>query len=133
MKYKVFTDGASLGNPGEAGCGFVVKDESGKIIYEGVKSLGVNTNNVAEYSGLISAVEYIKTLNPQFVEFFLDSELVVKQIRGEYKVKNPFLLELWNNAVNLLADINYTINHIPREKNSEADFLSKKAAMMNKK
>lgn len=133
MKYKVFTDGASLGNPGEAGCGFVVKDESGKIIYEGVKSLGVNTNNVAEYSGLISAVEYIKTLNPQFVEFFLDSELVVKQIRGEYKVKNPFLLELWNKAVKLLADINYTINHIPREKNSEADFLSKKAAMMNKK
>lgn len=133
MKYKVFTDGASLGNPGEAGCGFVVKDESGKIIYEGVKSLGVNTNNVAEYSGLILALEYIKTLNPGFVEFFLDSELVVKQIRGEYKVKNPSLLELWNKAVNLLADINYTINHIPREKNSEADFLSKKAAMMNKK
>lgn len=122
-----------MGNPGEAGWGFVVKDESGKVIHHDSGSLGVNTNNVAEYYGFISAVEYIKTLNPQFVEFFLDSELVVKQIRGEYKVKNPFLLELWNKAVNLLADINYEINHIPREKNSEADSLSKKAAMRNKK
>ena len=133
MKYKVFTDGASLGNPGEAGCGFVVKDESGKTIYEGAKSLGVSTNNVAEYFGLISAAEYVKTLNPQFVEFFLDSELVVKQIKGEYKVKNSFLLQLWSRAVELLRDIDHTISHIPREKNIEADFLSKKAAMMNKK
>lgn len=132
MRYKVYSDGASLGNPGSAGCGFVVKDSSGNTVYKGCKPIGLNTNNVAEYTALIIAVEYIKTLNPDFVEFFLDSELVVKQIKGEYKVKNPVLYQLWGNAVNLLKDMRYSIAHIPREKNAEADMLSKKAAKMNK-
>ena len=124
---KIFTDGASRGNPGKAGAGFVIMDSSNNIIKKGNKFLGIKTNNEAEYIALILALESINLKNLNEIELYLDSELVVKQIKGEYKVKNARLKELYKKVISLLSGHNYKITHIPRGKNSIADNLANEA------
>jgi len=131
VKYKIFSDGASSGNPGPAGCGYVIYDENNNIVADESKSLGIATNNVAEYSGLLYAIQKVLTLNPDSIEIYLDSELIVKQIKGEYKVKNLILKEYYDKINNLLKNLKYEIKHIPREMNKYADKLAKKACEEN--
>lgn len=131
MTLNVFTDGASSGNPGPAGIGVVINDSNNNKIISDYEPIGEATNNVAEYKAIIKSVKLLRTLNFEFdeVNFFSDSELIVKQITGEYKVKNKDLLELnleFRKNINNLKK-KFHIKYIPREKNKEADKLSKLA------
>lgn len=136
MTVKVYTDGASRGNPGSAAVGIVIKDEGDKVIRTFGKYIGECTNNVAEYTALIESVKLLKELNEPFEEinFFCDSELIVKQIRGEYKIKHKDLinlsLEFWKEIKSL--NIKFSIKHIPREENKAADKLANEALDENK-
>jgi len=132
---KVFTDGASRGNPGEAGFGVVIRDTGGKLLEEISGYLGQTTNNVAEYRALIAALKALskyvtggkKGSHPK-IEIFSDSELMVRQVRGLYRVKSPGLLPLYQEAVSLLEGMKtVTLTHIPRELNREADALANRA------
>ncbi|MFA7286537.1 MAG: ribonuclease HI family protein [Patescibacteria group bacterium] len=124
----IFSDGGSRGNPGPAACGAVVLSATGTVLKEISIHLGVMTNNQAEYHGLIAALDAAKALGAKTVTAFLDSELVVKQMRREYKVKHPDLqplfLKAWNAAVGF-ERVTYT--HVPRERNAHADALVNKA------
>ncbi len=125
--YTLLFDGASRGNPGPASCGFVVYRGDEKVESRG-EFLGITTNNVAEYRGLIRGLEYLVRMGAKEVTIYSDSQLVVKQIKGEYKVKSSHLKSLHQQAMNLLkkfekADIFYH----PRGKNSEADRLANMA------
>ncbi len=124
MRIKVFTDGGARGNPGIAGCGVVVKDEKENIIYEESAFLGVKTNNEAEYLGLITALTWINNQSDLEVELYSDSELLVRQMRGEYKVKATNLKDLWLTAKNLSKSIKIKFIEISRELNFEADELA---------
>lgn len=127
-KLIIFTDGGARGNPGPAGIGAVIYDEAHKVIAEISEFLGVATNNQAEYKALIAAFNKAKDLGASELECYLDSELVVKQLRHEYKVKNkdlaPLFLMIHNLSLNF-QKITYT--HVPREKNKEADRLANQA------
>ncbi|MZQ75110.1 MAG: reverse transcriptase-like protein [Peptoclostridium sp.] len=124
MKYSVYTDGGSRNNPGEAGIGVVVYNECGDVVKEIGEYIGIATNNVAEYKGLIRGLEEIITLGGSGAEFFLDSELVVKQIKGEYKVKNEELKKLYDAAIGLIGKIDgFKISHVKRNLNKKADAL----------
>ncbi|MFA6514495.1 MAG: ribonuclease HI family protein [Patescibacteria group bacterium] len=127
-KLIIFTDGGARGNPGPSGIGAVLYDTSHNLIAEISEYLGVATNNQAEYKALIAALKKAAQLSAQELECYLDSELVVKQLKREYKVKNkdlaPLFLEIHNLSLNF-KKINYT--HIPREKNTEADRLANEA------
>ena len=125
----IYVDGASRGNPGRAGAGAVIKDAKGGIVKKLTRDLGSATNNVAEYEALILALEEALILAPgSGVSVFADSELVVKQIRGEYKVKNETLKGLHAIAAKLTSAFpSFKITHIPREKNKEADKLANQA------
>jgi len=128
MKYIVHTDGAARGNPGPAAIGVVIEDEDGRTVYEASRALGVRTNNEAEYQALITALEYLKEVRPKEAEFRLDSELVVKQLNGEYKVKEPRLQSLHGQVVMLLNAVpKYRIRHVRREQNARADELANEA------
>lgn len=121
----IFGDGGSRGNPGEAAYGFVISQD-GKVIYEEGKKIGVNTNNVAEYSAVIEALRYLdknKKLEFDSVHFFLDSKLVVEQMSGRWKIKNETLRNKFFTIKSLEKTLNIkiTYTHIPREKNTEAD------------
>lgn len=128
MKLIIYTDGASRGNPGRASYGFTISDESGKLLYEEGKYLGIHTNNFAEYSAVLAALNYIdKNLSSSFtqVDFFMDSKLAVEQLSGRYKIKSPNLMELIKQIKqieNNLGNITYT--HVPRAKNKIADKLA---------
>ena len=125
---KIFTDGGARGNPGPAGCGFVMYDENGKVVAHGKKYLGEQTNNFAEYSGVILAMEKAKELGTNELDFYLDSELVVKQMNREYKVKNPELAKLFVKIFNLSQGFKkVSFRHIPREENKVADRLANEA------
>ncbi|MFH1509015.1 MAG: ribonuclease HI family protein [bacterium] len=128
MNFTMHTDGGSRGNPGSAAIGVVVKDMMGKKVIEISKSIGETTNNQAEYTALIVGLQ--ECLKNRFLEVtcFLDSELVVNQINGLYKVKNAGIAELIvkvNQLKNQFKKIQF--NHIVREKNIEADALVNKA------
>ncbi len=127
-KLIIFTDGGARGNPGPAGIGAVIYDSDKKIIAEISEYLGETTNNQAEYRALIAALKRATTLEAKEIECYLDSELVVKQLNREYKVKNkdlaPLFLEIHNLSLNF-KNISYT--HIPRERNKEADRLANEA------
>jgi ribonuclease HI len=126
---EIFSDGGARGNPGKAACAFIVKDGS-NTIHKGSKYLGVATNNVAEYEGVILALEWlIKNQNGKGdVSFLVDSELIAKQINGLYKIKDINLKKLNDRVKNLLKDISVTVNfkHIPRSMNKSADLLVNK-------
>lgn len=133
MNYKVFTDGGSRGNPGPAALGFVIYDSSNKLIFEYSKYVGETTNNSAEYLALLFACYKLKSIKAKEVEFYLDSELVVKQIKGEYKIKDEQLKNLYDKIQNELKNFKFTINHVPREKNKEADKLVNQALDMEQR
>lgn len=121
-------DGASRGNPGESGIGAVIKDGSGNIIKKISRFIGIATNNSAEYQSLILAIETAKELGAEEVSVYADSELLVKQIKGEYKIKSEGLKPLYHKAVDILKGFkSYGIIHIRREKNKEADELANQA------
>ena len=123
-KFVVFTDGASRGNPGKAGIGIAIYDADNNLIEEYSEYIGNTTNNVAEYIALKIGIEKAIKLKATNVDFNLDSELIVKQLNGEYKVKNDRLKPLYYSIKSLLGDIdNFSINHIPREMNKKADKL----------
>lgn len=121
-------DGASRGNPGKSSAGVIIKDESGNVIERISKYIGVATNNIAEYSALIIALEMAKEIGAEKVKIYSDSELMVKQIKGEYRVKNENLKPLHQNAIDLLKHFKtYGIIYIERENNREADKLANQA------
>ncbi|MDI3534406.1 MAG: ribonuclease [Thermosediminibacterales bacterium] len=123
----IHTDGASRGNPGDAGIGIVVYNEDKtKIIKELYEYIGKTTNNVAEYTALLKGLKAVEALKPKAIKIFLDSELIVKQINGEYKVRNEGLRPIYEDVKKLLRKFNYTIEHIPREQNKKADELANK-------
>lgn len=128
---EIYSDGGSRGNPGPAACAFVVIDD-GKVIFKNSKYLETATNNFAEYSGAIEALTWLsnsKYLNQDLpITFYMDSELVVKQINGEYKIKDETLKKLILIIRNLLSKIKTKIifKSVPREKNKLADFLVNK-------
>ncbi len=123
---KLFSDGASSGNPGPAGIGVVITDGEQEI--EISKPIGIATNNIAEYRALIAGLEKAIELRAEAVEIYADSELLVRQIKGLYKVRDEDLLRLWKKTNDLLRRFkSYSINHIPREENKKADRLARQA------
>lgn len=127
-KVNIFVDGASRGNPGNAGIGVFITTQEGKVLKAFGKYLGKTTNNVAEYNALVAALEEAFAMGATDIKIFADSELMVKQITGAYKVKNAGLLPLFKEAKTLLMKFNrYDIIHINREKNIEADRLANQA------
>ena len=122
MKLTTFTDGGARGNPGPAATGIVIKNEQGEILAHYGEYLGHQTNNFAEYSALLSALKKAKELGGTEIDCVLDSELVVKQMRGEYKVKEPTLQKLCIQAYNIATQFKkVTYRHILRAGNKEAD------------
>jgi ribonuclease HI len=122
------SDGGARGNPGPAGYGVVVQDESGRKVAALSEYLGHQTNNFAEYQGLIAALEYAIQHGPKALKLISDSELLVRQIKGIYKVKNATLQELHGRARELIAQLDwFSIGHALREHNQEADRLANEA------
>src|ERR1700687_5843663 len=118
-------DGGSRGNPGPAAYGVVVRDGKGEIVARLKKYIGNNTNNVAEYFGLIAALDYAQTQGIRALRVESDSELVVKQMRGHYKVKNADLRPLFERAKKMSQALeSFRIEHVYREQNREADALA---------
>lgn len=130
FRWIVESDGACLGNPGPAGFGVVVRDaRTMKIIYQCSGYLGSATNNIAEYHGLIHALEEVIKHQWYPVEFRLDSELLVRQIKGDYRVRSPHLIPLYQEAKRLLENIpEWSMQAVPRESNRDADRLARHAA-----
>lgn len=130
MNIAIYIDGGARGNPGSAGCGLVIYDENKKNIFQNSVYLGIKTNNEAEYAGLINALEWVKNNKNNFDITFMnihsDSQLLVHQINGLYKVKAPNLKPLFATCLNLLSEINlpYKFTDIRRELNSTADELA---------
>ena len=122
------TDGASQGNPGPAAIGAIIKDEQGKVIATISQSIGHTTNNQAEYRAVIAALEKAIALGARQVDVRSDSELVVRQINGRYRVKKASLRPLYLRVGKLLSEFEgFTITHVPREQNKEADSLTNAA------
>ena len=122
------SDGGARGNPGPAGYGVVIKDESGRKVAALSEYLGHQTNNFAEYQGLIAALEYAIEHGPKALKLISDSELLVRQIKGIYKVKNAVLQDLHGRAKELIGQLDwFSIGHALREYNQEADRLANDA------
>ena len=124
MRAKLSTDGGARGNPGPAAYGYVLETEDGTVLAAHGEKIGIATNNVAEYSALIAGLEKALELGVDEVEVVSDSELMVKQMRGEYRVKNEALQELWSRAGRLarqVGSVGYTA--VRREHNELADRL----------
>ncbi len=128
----VNVDGASRGNPGESGIGVAIFDKDSNLINEACDYLGVATNNIAEYKALILGIKLSMEYNAKKILFKSDSELMVKQIKGEYKVKNTQLKLLFTEVQDLLKKLpDWKIMHVRREENSEADLLANKGIDMS--
>jgi ribonuclease HI len=122
------SDGGARGNPGPAGYGVVIQDQSGRKVAQLSQYLGHQTNNFAEYQGLIAALEYALEHGPKALKLISDSELLVRQIKGIYKVKNPTLKDLHGRAQELIAQLEwFSIGHALREHNRDADRLANQA------
>jgi ribonuclease HI len=127
-EFCIHADGASRGNPGEAGAGAVISDSRGRTLKELKVYLGIASNNEAEYQAAILALERALELGVKRVTLFLDSELVVRQLRGEYRVREPRLKSLHQKARETLNRFSqYSILSIPREENRRADQLANEA------
>lgn len=128
MKIKLYTDGAARGNPGPAGIGVVIYNENNEVIDQHCRFLGTATNNVAEYEALVAGLELAKKYLPCSVQVHMDSELVVRQMLGRYRVKNEQLIVYFNSATKLKSHFEaISFTHIPREKNKLADQLANQA------
>lgn len=131
MHIRLYTDGGSRGNPGPSASGAVIKSLSskgeGETIATVSKYLGITTNNQAEYTAIIIGLEKAKQLKARVVELYMDSELAVKQLKGQYRVKNLDLAKRFMEVKNLIQAFDrVTFTHIRREKNTEADALVNK-------
>lgn len=134
-KIIIHTDGGARGNPGPAGLGVVIADADGTVLKRVAEALGERTNNWAEYEAIARALEELKKHIPKekrrttSVEIYSDSELVIKQLRGEYQVKEeslfPQFMKIWNMRVAHFPTLSFV--HVPREENKEADRLANKA------
>jgi ribonuclease HI len=128
VRARLFTDGGARGNPGPAAFGYVIEDADGGLLAAHGEAIGVATNNVAEYSALLAGLEKAAELGVTELEVVSDSELMVKQMRGEYRVKNEALRELWEDAGRLarrIPSVRYTA--VRREHNELADRLVNEA------
>jgi ribonuclease HI len=121
-------DGGARGNPGPAGFGALIQDDHGTVIAELSEFLGIRTNNYAEYSGLLASLQYALDHHHPRLRVVSDSELMVKQIQGKYKVNSPDLKPLWQEARNRIAKLEaFEISHALRHKNKDADRLANEA------
>jgi len=128
VQTRLYCDGAARGNPGPAGAGAVIVNPAGHIVAKVGKFLGEETNNVAEYMGLILGLKRAKAMGIKELEVLADSELVVKQVNGEYAVKAEHLAPLHAEALALLKAFDrIELRHIPREENGQADAMSNRA------
>jgi len=128
----VYCDGGSRGNPGPAGYGAVVTDSAGTVLAEISESIGKATNNVAEYQGLIAGLETASHLGASAILVRTDSQLLARQLNGQYKVKSPNLKALYRRAIELFHGFeNRRIEHIPRNRNAHADRLANEAMDRN--
>jgi ribonuclease HI len=124
----LFTDGACRGNPGQGGAGAVLMDRNGEVVGKAKKFLGHCTNNIAEYRALILGLEAALERGAAVISIYLDSELLVRQIQGIYRVKNPDLKPLMVEIRDLLDRFEtWKIEHVPRSKNALADGLANEA------
>ena len=124
----IYTDGASSGNPGPAAIGAVIQDGQGRVISRISRRIGRATNNQAEYRAIITALGEAVRLGAGEVDIKSDSELVVKQLKGRYCVKKATLRPLYQEVVKLVGSLEaFSITHIPREQNREADRLANRA------
>ncbi|MHC4124570.1 MAG: ribonuclease HI family protein, partial [Planctomycetota bacterium] len=132
-KIVICTDGGSRGNPGPSAAGFVLTDVAGNQLSARGIYLGEGTNNTAEYTGVLKALEAAKELGTKAVEIFSDSELVVRQINGEYKVKSDNIRPLFKQVIDVLEEFkSWKITYIPRENNDKADKLVNQALDLQK-
>ncbi len=129
MKCVAYIDGSCFGNPGESGCGVVLKTETGDLVERAGIYLGHATNNVAEYQGLLHCLEMAGRHGVESLTVYSDSELLVRQVNGRYRVKKPHLAELHDRVRAALAAgrLQFQIRHVPREQNNEADGLARQA------
>ena len=126
--YRANIDGGSRGNPGPASYGVVIRNPHGEVIARLKKYIGRTTNNVAEYYGLIAALDYAQSNNIRALRIESDSELLVKHMRGQYKVKNADLKPLFERAKKMSQSFaSFRIDHVYREQNAEADALANEA------
>jgi ribonuclease HI len=117
-------DGGARGNPGPAAYGVVIRNAQGEVLQEWGEYLGLQTNNVAEYSGLLAALDYAVEKKYPSLKVLSDSELLVRQMHGQYKVKNSALRELFGRAQALVRRLQqFSVEHVPRDRNKEADRL----------
>lgn len=132
-KIIIYTDGGARGNPGPAGIGVVIQDEKGAVLHESSAYIGETTNNIAEYEALIRALQDLKMFGEKLkdmqVEIRMDSELIVRQMQGIYKVREPSLKERFAKVAHLrLEQIpNLVFKHVPRAQNAHADKLVNEA------
>ncbi|MBN2160286.1 MAG: ribonuclease HI family protein [Spirochaetes bacterium] len=124
----MYVDGASSGNPGPAGIGIVIFDHENRQVGKISSYVGRRTNNFAEYTALIRALKIAIYFKTRLLKIRTDSELVVRQLNGDYKVKNDQIKKLYDQAAALIKKIDTCkIEHIPRSQNDKADYLAKKA------
>ena len=129
----IYTDGGARGNPGPAAYGVYVSDQSGSKIVGFGRKIGVSTNNIAEYMGVVSALDWVienkKSMRLEKINFFMDSQLVYSQLTGLYKVKSPHLIDLFFSVKEKEKKLGVKIvySHIPREMNKNADSFVNKA------
>jgi ribonuclease HI len=127
-RLRVYSDGAARGNPGLSGAGAVIAAEDGTVIERLGKFLGVQTNNVAEYTALLLGLEQARAMGADAVDVFADSELMIRQLEGRYQVKAPGLKPLYEKARALLRGFkDVRLQHIPRAQNADADEMSNRA------
>ena len=132
MDIIIYTDGASRGNPGEASYGYIIYARGGEILRQEGKVLGITTNNVAEYTGVLAAYQYILkkwgSVTPLKIELRADSRLVIEQLAGRFKIKSPHLYEIYKQIKQIEADLGVIIyKHVPRAENFIADRLANQA------
>lgn len=126
-KIEIFTDGACSGNPGEAGVGVVIKKGS-DVIWRLSKSIGKGTNNIAEYTAALYALQQALILKARDLVLYTDSELLYKQVMGQYKVRHPSIKYLFDLVQHLITGFDHVdVRYVPREKNKEADKLARRA------
>ncbi len=126
MIIEAFTDGASRGNPGESGIGILARDRDGRTVIEESGYIGRTTNNIAEYMAMLALLHRVSQIQCDRLIVHSDSELMVRQLTGSYKVKNPGLREYYERVRTTLEALPFPveIRHVPREQNREADRLA---------
>lgn len=135
MTLHAFTDGASRGNPGESGIGLLVRDDTGTAVLTASGYIGITTNNIAEYTALLALLKRIKGTACTRLVVHSDSELMVRQVNGEYRVRDGEIKKYFDKIQRLLRSLKceFELKHIPREKNVDADLLANQAINTKKR